>query len=93
MKIAEKAARDLGYEVVEYSYSQETWRKAMDYQVGLLANGDVPMLIRDVDAAGETWLPAMAKYCALMQMGPVMRWIVDNIVLPLKRSQRIGRIM
>jgi hypothetical protein len=93
MKIAEKAARDLGYDVVEFSYSQDVWRWSMDYQVGLLSNGDVPMMIDEVNGAGESWLPAMKKNADLLKMGSLMRWFVDNIILPIKRENRLGRIL
>lgn len=93
MKLAEKAVRALGYDVVEYSYPEHVWRESTDLLIGILANGDVPTLIEDLDAAGEGWLPAMAKHRAMVKFGPVMRWIVDNVILPLKREKRLGRLL
>ena len=58
-----------------------------------MANGDVPTLIDDLDAVGESWLPAMAKHRDLVKFGPFMRWIVDNIILPMKREKRLGRLL
>lgn len=93
MKLAEKAARDLGYDVVEYSYPAEVWRESTDLFIGIMANGDVPTLIEDLDDVGESWLPAMAKHRAMVKFGPVMRWIVDNVILPIKREKRLGRLL
>ena len=93
MKIAEEAAKKLGYKVIEYSYPQEVWRKSTDLILGIISNGDVTTLIDDVDESGESWLPAMAKNRAMVKFGPFMRWIVDNVVIPMKREKRLGRLL
>lgn len=59
MQLTEKALRELGYETVKMSLTEQEWRDAQDYFVLMTANGNGPKMGRDITESGETLMPLL----------------------------------
>jgi Asp-tRNA(Asn)/Glu-tRNA(Gln) amidotransferase A subunit family amidase len=87
MKITEKALRDLGYEVVDIEFPQETWEQGRNLLIGMLCNGGAPAMMKDFLNTGEKLLPPIRNTVNVAFANAPTRWLIDTF-LSLSNQRR-----
>ena len=56
INLTKNALLKAGYEVEEFDISPEDWRAATDFFMGMVANGNAPLMIEDFAKEGEAFM-------------------------------------
>lgn len=77
MKIAEKKLIELGYDVVQVSFTDEEWRQGSDYFFSIVANGAALSIAEEFEEVGEPQMPTIKKNSMILRAGFLMRPIIE----------------
>lgn len=76
MKIAKKALVDYGFEVVNFELTDDEWREATDYFMGIVGNGSGRDMIEEYEESGETIMAPLKKNGFILRAG----WLTQQFI-------------